>query len=117
MTPPVSSTPIDCAGDILTFECDVSASSSANFFLIWQVTVPGEMPVNFTYDSSSSGIVNSTIDLGLNISTTLIDYVPDVLLRSTLTLTVLSSMDRNGTLVQCLTEESILYLDTSGKKC
>ena len=97
----------DCPGDTIHYQCSVM-SNSETVQLTWRVTLPGMMPVNITYDSTSLPNTVDT-DFGYNITTILTDYIPDVYIESTIVFTVLSDVDLNQTLLECISE----HLDES----
>ena len=97
----------DCPGDTIHYQCSVM-SNSETVQLTWRVTLPGMMPVNITYDSTSLPNTVDT-DFGYNITTILTDFIPDMYIESTIVFTVLSDVDLNQTLLECISE----HLDES----
>ena len=92
-------------------------SNSETVQLTWRVTLPGQMPINITYDNTSS---LDTVDyLGMNITSTLTEYISDEYIESTLVITVLRGVDINGTELECLYNEldastARVYVNISG---
>lgn len=118
---PLQSVPrpaFDCPGEVISYNCSI-LSNSENVHLIWQVTVPGQMPVNITYNRSSTSDINKTDMLNTYISSSLNRYVSNEYIESTLELIVQVDVSLNGTNVECILEglanDSIeLLLNTSG---
>ena len=97
-----SSLQYECPGDTISYNCSVQ-SNSENLQLTWRVTLPGMMPVNRTYDGTSSR--NTADNLGVNIITTLITYYSEEYIESTITLTLLMDFVTNGTILECISED------------
>ena len=90
---------INCPGDTILYLCSVM-SNSESVQLTWRVTLPGMMPIDITYDNTS---VLNTVDtnFGNNITTSLIDFVMDMSVQSTIVFTVLRDVDLNQTMLEC----------------
>ena len=75
-------------------------SNSESVQLTWRVTLPGMMPIDITYDNTS---VLNTVDtnFGNNITTSLINFVMDMSVQSTIVFTVLRDVDLNQTMLEC----------------
>ena len=67
--------------------------------LIWLVTLPGQMPVNITFDGDSNLTVPYNIDT--NITATLTAYVAEEYIESIFVLTVLTDVLMNETQIEC----------------
>ena len=97
-----------CPGDIIIHRCFVE-SNSKDFFLTWHITLPGNESVNITYSNNES--LNTTVLLHINpeITSFLIDFIPGLLIESIITLTVpdSGSVLVNGTVLDCITTESV----------
>ena len=87
-------------------------SNSEMVQLTWNVTVPGGMTTNITYDNNS--ILNTVDDIGINdnIVTTLTNYTSDEYIESTIVFTVLADVDLNVTLLECISEDLDSNSDT-----
>ena len=92
-------------------------SNSENVHLTWRVTLPGQNPINITYDVGS---VRGNIDpLNTFITTSLSQYVSDEHIESVLMLTVQDVVVTNQTKVECIigdlgNEASIIFINSSG---
>ena len=76
------------------------------------------MPINITFDDTSSFYVAS--DLGMNITATLTDYTIEEYIESVIELTVLSDMSVNGTELECRSSDldsitTLVIVNMSGK--
>ena len=96
------------------FNCSI-LSNSEYIYLTWEITFPGETPVLFTFDNSSTQ--NVMMDYGVGISAVFTEYSRDEYIKSNVQLTVLQE-DMNGTVVTCRTDvqstmQSALF-ETSG---
>lgn len=113
----ISRAEIECPGDTIPYSCSV-LSNSENIILTWRITLPGQTPIEMTYDNTSSF---NTIDyLGINISTTLTVYDRESAAESIITLTVLNSALINGTELKCRSADldsvtTNIYVNKSGK--
>ena len=93
------STVIDCPGDTIIYNCSI-LSNSEMVHLTWHVTFPGVMPINITYDSTSSINVMDTLDR--NTSVILLQYEADQYIESVITFRLLKNISMNGTiLLEC----------------
>ena len=111
----VSRKDIECPGDVIPFHCIVQ-SNSETVHLKWRVTLPGQMPVNVTYDATSS---MSADHLNKYITTELTAFESDVYAGSLLLLTLQADSDANQTIVECLivdlANDSLnVYVNSSG---
>ena len=112
------STLIDCPGDTITYNCSV-LSNSEMVHLTWHIAFPGLAPINITYDNSS--LINAMDYLGLNVSATLLRYIPDQYIESVIKFTLLKNVTMNGTLLECSVSPSLdndttfVLVNTSGK--
>ena len=109
-----SSTLIDCPGDTIIYTCGI-VSNSEMVHLTWHITFPGHMPINITYDNSS------TMDnLDMNISVNLTRYEADRYIESEIILTILKNITMNGTVLECSiapsldSDVAIILVNTSG---
>jgi hypothetical protein len=103
---------IECPGDIISYNCSIQSNSEA-VQLIWQVTVPGETPLNFTYNSTS---IPGTILRNANVRSTLTKLVSNEYIESTLELTILRGIVLNQTELECRIEElnsDIVYVSVN----
>ena len=98
----VSRMDIDCPGDTISYNCSIQ-SNSETVQLTWRVTLPGQMPVDLTYDNTSN--VNTVDNLGFNIITTLTNFTRDEFIESIIVFTVLRDLAMNGTDLQCISED------------
>ena len=79
-------------------------SNSEMVLLTWNVTLPGGITANVTYDNTS--ILNTVDDIGINnIVTTLTSYTSDEYIESTIVFTVLAEVDLNITFLECISED------------
>lgn len=76
---------IDCPGDFISYNCSIQ-SNSEYLHLTWRVTVPGFVPINITYDEFSD--VYEEENLNGFISTTLLEYMSDEYVESSLLLSI-----------------------------
>ena len=112
------STLINCPGDTITYNCSV-LSNSEMVHLTWHITFPGLAPITITYDNSS--LINVVDYLGLNVSATLLRYIPDQYIESVIKFTLLKNVTMNGTLLECSVSPSLdndttfVLVNTSGK--
>ena len=88
---------IDCPGDTISYNCTILTNSETPH-LTWRVTLPGNVPLNITYDNSSNqGNLNY---LGMNISSTLRE-IRYGYIESVIVLTVVNDVNLNGTELEC----------------
>ena len=93
------STVIDCPGDTIIYNCSI-LSNSEMVHLTWHVTFPGLIPINITYDSTSS--INVIDILDMNTSVVLLRYEADQYIESVITFRLLKNISMNGTiLLEC----------------
>ncbi len=109
---------IDCPGDTLSYNCSVQ-SNSENVHLTWTITIPNNMPIDITYDSTS--MLNESEYFDESITSILTDIRSDEYIESVLTVTLLSNVSLNKSRIECniadLGNNSILVLViTSGKE-
>lgn len=115
----MSRSDIECPEDIVPFNCSIQ-SNSETLHLIWRVNVPGQVPINITYDNISSLY---EVDFFNNIiSTSLQAFESDNYIESTLELTLSRSVSTNRTRVGCIIDslgnDSILVtIDSKGEYC
>ena len=95
----VSREDIDCPGDTISYNCSIQ-SNSETVQLTWRVTLPGQMPIDITYDNTSN--LNTVDNLGFSITTTLTTYTRDEYIESTIVFTVLRDVVMNGTELECI---------------
>ena len=100
---------INCQGDTISYKCSIM-SNSETVQLTWHVTLPGMMPVNITYDSTS--ILNTVDTLGYNITTILTNFTENEYIESTITFIVLRGIPLNGTVLECISEDLDTYTTT-----
>ena len=93
----VSRNDIECPGDMILFNCSVQ-SNSENVQLTWEVTFPDQTTLNITYYNHSGITVH---DLGLGSSTSLTEYIEDHYIESTITFTVIQTVQLNGSQLEC----------------
>ena len=93
----VSRNDIECPGDMILFNCSVQ-SNSENVQLTWEVTFPDQTTLNITYYNASGITVH---DLGLGSSTSLTEYIEDHYIESTITFTVIQTVQLNGSQLEC----------------
>ena len=80
---------------------------------MWQVTLPGENALLFTYNSTST--IGTTFT-NANVRTMLTDLIHDEYIESTLELTLLRGIALNQTKVECLSQElddDSVYVDVN----
>ena len=85
---------------------------------MWLVTFPGQDAIVMIYTSDSER--NAVDYIGMNITTTLIQYRSDEYIESEIVLTALQNVPMNGTLLECKSEDlaniaEVVYVNTSGK--
>ena len=108
------STLIDCPGDTIIYNCNILSNSEV-IHLIWHITFPGYMPINITYDGTSS-----LARFDRNITVNLTKYQEDQYIGSEITLTVLKNFTMNGTILECSiapnldSDSTIILVNTSG---
>ena len=99
---------------MLFYNCTIVTKSETPH-LTWRVTLPGHMPLNFTYDSLS--YMNISNYLGMNISVSLRAFRFQYI-ESEIVLTVVNDVDLNGTKLECSIDLDIntttIYVNTSG---
>ena len=89
---------IDCPGDTISYICSI-ASNAYNLRLTWVVIFLGQPPITITYDADS---VRDTVDLlGMNVSSTLMEFRARNNIESVITLTFLSDVYANKTMLEC----------------
>lgn len=107
---------IECPGVTIPFNCSVQ-SNTETIHLIWRVTIPGQLPLNITYDGSSA--VNMDTELHdfivSSLDTVRVDYI-----EAFLEFTVNTNIDFNSTTLECLiqglgNESATLYINASRK--
>ena len=76
-------------------------SNSETVQLTWRVTLPGQMPLDVTYDNTSN--LNTVDNLGFNITTILTNYTRDEYIKSTIVFVVLRDVVMNQTEVRVYT--------------
>ena len=108
---------INCPGDTTSYRCSVM-SNSETVQLTWRVTLPGMMPVNITYDSTSLPNTQDT-SFGYSITTMLTNFTMDTYIESTIVFTVLSDLAMNGTMLECISENlddflTMVFINISG---
>ena len=108
---------IDCPGDTISYNCSI-LSNSETIHLIWTITLPGQASINITYDSTST--LNNNDIMGANINTILKEYRRDEYIESILTLTVLSDIVLDGSMIGCSISDlsnnsTMVYVNTTGK--
>ncbi len=86
--------------------------------LIWLVTLPGKVPINISFDGSSS--LEAVYYLDMNISATLTNYIAEEYIESIIVLTVLRDVVVNGTVIECRSGDldrstAIVNVNMSGK--
>ncbi len=91
---------IECPGDIISYNCSIQ-SNSETVHLIWRVTLPGRIPINITYDSTST--LNDVDNLKSFISTSLDSLISDEYIESTLWVIVQVDIPANQTELECIT--------------
>ena len=107
---------IDCPGDTISYNCTILTNSETPH-LTWIVTIPGHMPLNFTYDSLS--YMDFSDYLGMNISVSLIEFSYEYI-ESEIVLTVVDDVDLDGTELECSIAPDLdadidsVYINTSG---
>ena len=69
---------------------------------MWQVSLPGENPLLFNYDNTST--IGTTFT-NANVRTLLTDLIHDEYIESTLELTLLRGAALNRTKIECLSQE------------
>ena len=82
------------------FNCSIQ-SNSEYIYLTWEIAFPGESPVEFTFDNSSTQ--NVMMDYGVGISAVFTDYTIDEYIESNMVVTVLRQ-NVNETVVTCQTD-------------
>ena len=86
-------------------------SNSEMVQLTWRVTLPGGMTANITYDNTS--ILNTVDDIRFNnIITTLTNYTRDEYIESIIVFTILTDVDLNVTMLECISEDLDIDSDT-----
>ena len=112
----LTASPIDCPGEAEIFNCSI-LSNSEYIYLTWEIVFPGETPVEFTFDNSSTQ--NVTMDYGTGvppISAVFTKYSRDEYIESILLLTLLPL--HNGTAVNCHTDiqnvTELVHFETPG---
>ena len=108
---------IDCPGDTITYNCSIDTNTEY-LSLTWTVNLPGQTPINVTYEAMpplSLGDVNQLLDR--SISTSLVE-LSEGNIQSTITFVVLGSY-MNGTTLKCSiasldSDMDIILINTSG---
>ncbi len=102
---------IDCPGDALSYNCSIK-SNSENVHLTWTITLPDNMPLVITYDSTS--ILNESNYFDESVTTILTDFRSDEYIESVMTVTLLRNVSVNDSRIECniadLSSDSILVL-------
>ena len=114
----MSRSDIECPGDVLSYNCSIQ-SNSETVHLVWRVTIPDTMPVNVTYDSTST--TSELYVLNDHISTTLRDFVDNEYIESILYLTIVADVPLNETKLECFigtigNDTVYVTVNTSGNK-
>ena len=107
---------IDCPRDTISYNCSIQ-SNGETVHLVWNITLPGSMPITIRYDNTS--ILNNMNNLAMSISTMLTQYRNDEYIESLLILTVLRNVSMNGTRLDCIIEELdnktlFIFVNSSG---
>ena len=110
------SSDIDCPGDTLTYNCSIE-SNSETLHLTWNITFPEEIPIDFTFNSTS--ILFTWYDWDIGVSAVLTGYIDQEYVKSTIIFTIMNDVILDGTELECSitdlgNEISILYINTSG---
>ena len=92
------SSDIDCPGDTLTYNCSIE-SNSETLHLTWNITFPEEMPIYFTFNSTS--ILFTRYDWNIGVSAFLTRYSDQEYVESIVTFTLLDNVTLNGTKLEC----------------
>ena len=106
---------LDCPGDIIPYDCSFS-SNSETLHLTWQVIIPGQAPINITYDGSEN--LHQATRLNSFVSTSLTRFTSDEFISSTLHIMVDSST--NMIELQCSMDEDhntseLVFINSSSK--
>ena len=110
------SSDIDCPGDTLTYNCSIE-SNSETLHLTWNITFPEEIPIDFTFNSTS--ILFTWYDWDIGVRAVLTGYSDQEYVNSTIIFTLMNNITLNGTELECSitdlgSETAILYTNTSG---
>ncbi len=102
---------IDCPGDTLSYNCSIQ-SNSENVHLTWTITLPDNMPIVITYDSTSILYESNYSDE--SVTTILTEFRSDEYIESVMTVTLLRNVSVNDSRIECniadLSSDSILVL-------
>lgn len=114
----VSRPDIECPGDTIPYKCSIQ-SNSENIFLRWQVSIPGQIPLTITYDSTS--MPNSNEALSAHVRSTLTSFVSQSYVESVIEVEVPRGVSFNNTMVECsfstLTTDMVTVLVDSAGTC
>ena len=83
---------IDCLEDTITYNCSIFSNQESPH-IIWHVTFPHLMPLNFTLD-----LANPVNDRSPNFTARITNFRPDEYIESTITF---RAFDFLGTVVEC----------------
>ena len=111
------SSDIDCPGDTLTYNCSIE-SNSETLHLTWNITFPEEMPIYFTFNSTSILFTWHGWN-NIGVSAILTGYIDQEYVNSTIIFTIMNNVTLDGTELECSitdlgNEITILYINTSG---
>ena len=91
------------------YQCSIM-SNSETVQLTWHVTLPGMTPVNITYDNTS--VLTVDTNHGNNITTTLMEFVMDTFIQSSIVFTVLRDVNLNQAVLECTSGDLDSYITT-----
>ena len=97
----MSRSDIECPGDSISYKCIIQ-SNSETIHLIWRVTVPGQMPINITYDSSFNTTNRENVLNHFVLSSLTLFDAENV--ESTIEFTVPLNVSLNQTALECFIE-------------
>ena len=112
----MSRSDIECPGDTIPYNCSIQ-SNSETVHLIWRITLPGQAPINSTYDATSSLDTEDSLDA--SITTILTRFRNEEYIESVLTILVLKNVSLNSTIIECSSgdldaDTQIVFVNTSG---
>ena len=108
---------IECPEDIIPYNCSIK-SNSETVHLTWNVTLPGQMPLNITYygylENSNSFLLNSYI------TTLLTGFRNDEFIHSMLEVTVVPGIPTDQITIECSIDDLgsdavTIFINTSGE--
>ena len=113
-----------CPGDTISYNCSI-ISNTERPHLIWNITLPGQTPTIFIYDSISTLYDIHHLNTNITVTLTKLDtiatteFVNKEHIESIIVITVLKNVSMNGTELECSiadldSDSAVVFVNTSG---